>query len=332
MSRKLMLAHALDRSGCGKLLRLAPSWRGVLILNYHRIGDARHSLLDRNLWSATTEEFDQQIRTIIRDFDIIGLNELDTALHERRGRSVMITFDDGYLDNYTEAFPVLKSHRASATFFITTGFLDVPQIPWWDEIAWMVRSCKLPHLPQNAWTGGPLPFDEPDREQAIRRMLMAYKILEGTSTDEFMKFFADKLETGRAPTHIGHELWMTWSMIREMSQSRMFFGGHTVNHPILANLSPAAQDFEIGECRRRLMQEVGGPIDAFSYPVGGQTSFNQATRDALTKHGYRWAFTYVGGIASSSRLDPYAIQRSAVESDTVRPVFRAMLTLPHLFA
>ncbi|HET6422855.1 MAG TPA: polysaccharide deacetylase family protein [Planctomycetaceae bacterium] len=332
MSRKLMLAHALDRSGCGTLLRLTPSWRGVLILNYHRIGEARHSMLDRNLWSATTEEFDQQIRTIVRDFDIIGLDELETALHDRRGRSVMITFDDGYLDNYTEAFPVLKSHRASATFFITTGFLDVPKIPWWDEMAWMVRSCRLPHLPQNPWTGGPVPFDEPDRERAIRRVLNAYKMLEGSSTDEFIEVLAEKLETGRAPAHIGHELWMTWPMIREMSQSRMFFGGHTVNHPILANLTPEAQDFEIGECRRRLMQELKQPVDAFSYPVGGHTSFNQATRDALAKHGYRWAFTYVGGVASQLQLDPFAIQRSAVESDTVRPIFRAMLTLPHFFA
>jgi len=327
-----MLAHALDRTGCGKLLRLTPSWRGVLILNYHRIGEAGHSLLDRNLWSATTEEFDQQIRTIIRDFDIVGLNDLETALRDRRGRSVMITFDDGYLDNYTEAFPVLKSHGAPATFFITTGFLDVPQVPWWDEIAWMVRTCRLPFLPQTPWIGGPIQFDEPHRERAIRRILAAYKILDGDSTNEFMEHLAVELGTGRAPSHIGHELWMTWAMIREMSQSRMTFGGHTVNHPILANLTAQAQDFEIGECKRRLTQELKQPIEAFSYPVGGHTSFNQHTRDALTRHGYKWAFTYVGGVVSQFHLDPFALQRSAVETDTIRPIFRAMLTLPHFFA
>ncbi|MDP1797304.1 MAG: polysaccharide deacetylase family protein, partial [Planctomycetaceae bacterium] len=249
MQKRQLVADALDRTGCGKLLRLAPSWRGVLILNYHRIGEFRHSLLDRNLWSASTEDFDQQMRTIIRDFDIISLNELGPALRNRRSRAVMITFDDGYVDNYIEAFPVLKAHGAPATFFITTGFLDVPQIPWWDEIAWMVRMCRLPHIPANPWTGGPIPFDEPDRERAIRRVLAAYKILEGASTAVFMSFLAEALETGRAPDYIGHELWMTWSMIREMSQSRMSFGGHTVNHPILANITPEAQDYEVGECR-----------------------------------------------------------------------------------
>ncbi len=331
MSRKLMFARALDQTGCGKLLRLAPSWRGVLILNYHRIGNPQRSLLDRNLWSATTEEFDEQIHTITRDFDIIGLDELDHELKNTRSRSVMITFDDGYIDNYTDAFPVLKSHKASATFFITTGFLDVPQIPWWDEIAWMVRSCRLPRIPENPWAGGPIEFDEPDRERAIRRILAAYKILDGNSTGDYLTFLADFLETGRAPIHIGHELWMTWAMIREMSQSRMFFGGHTVNHPILANVTPEVQDFEIGECRRRLMQELSTPIDAFSYPVGGATSFNQHTRESLTRHGYRWAFTYIGGVVSPTRVDRFALQRAAVETDTVQPMFRAMLSLPHIF-
>ncbi len=332
MQKKQMLADALDRTGCGKLLRLAPSWRGVLILNYHRIGESRHSLLDRNLWSATTEEFDQQIRMIMRDFDIISLAELGPALKNRRSRAVMITFDDGYVDNYIEAFPVLKTYNASATFFITTGFLDVPQVPWWDEIAWMVRTCRLPHIPANPWTGGPIPFDEPDREQAIRRVLAAYKLLEGSSTAEYMAVLADALQTGRAPLHIGHELWMTWPMIREMSQSRMFFGGHTVNHPILANIAPEAQDFEIGECRRRLMQELSQPITAFSYPVGGEASFNMHTRDMLKKHGYEWAFTFIGGVVPNRRLDPFALQRAAVESDVNRPLFRAMLSLPQLFA
>lgn len=314
------------------MLRLAPSWRGVLILNYHRIGESRHSLLDRNLWSATTEEFDQQIRTVMRDFDIISLDELGTALQNRRSRAVMITFDDGYVDNYIEAFPVLKSHGASATFFITTGFLDIPQIPWWDEIAWMVRTCQLPHIPVNPWTGGPIAFDEPHRERAIRRMLAAYKILDGARTSEYMTFLANALGTGRAPAHIGHELWMTWAMIREMSQSGMFFGGHTVNHPILANITPEAQDFEIGECRRRLTKEIGKPITAFSYPVGGESSFNMHTRTMLQKHGYEWAFTFIGGVVPPQRLDHYALQRAAVETDINHPLFRAMITLPQVFA
>lgn len=331
-SKRSLLAHALDQTGCGALLRHAPSWRGVLVLNYHRIGESRHSLLDRNLWSATTDEFDAQIRAVVRDFDVIGLDDLDYALSQRRGRAVMITFDDGYLDNYTEAFPILKLHRASATFFVTTGFLDVPQVPWWDEIAWMVRSSSARGLAASPWIAKPVVFDEPDRETAIRQLLTAYKQLDGDNTSHYLEFLAEELRTGRAPAHIAHELWMTWAMIREMRQSRMFFGGHTVNHPILANVTPEAQDYEIGECRRRLVQELNEPITAFSYPVGGNASFNKHTRAALERHGYRWAFTYIGGVVTAAGLDRFALKRAAVETDVTRSLFRAILSLPHFFA
>ena len=52
----------------------------------------------------------------------------------------MITFDDGYVDNYELAFPVLKANDAKGVFFVATGFIDEPRLAWWDEIAWMIRS------------------------------------------------------------------------------------------------------------------------------------------------------------------------------------------------
>lgn len=332
LSKRSLMAQALQSTGCGRLLQLAPSWRGLLILNYHRIGESRHSPLDHDLWSATTEEFDRQIAAVVRDFDVIGLDDLDDVLASPRGRHVMITFDDGYLDNYTDAFPVLKRHHAPATFFVTTGFLDVPQVPWWDEIAWMVRTSPLVELPAISWTGMPIPFDEPDRTRAIGRLLALYKRLDGSRTADFLADLAAALHTGRCPAHTAHELWMTWHMLREMRQAGMGIGGHTVNHPVLANLSPEQQDYEVRECRRRLVHEIREPIEAFSYPVGGRGSFNEHTRAALERHGFRWAFTYQGGHVSSPQCDRFALQRTAVESDIDLPLFHAMLTLPQWFA
>jgi peptidoglycan/xylan/chitin deacetylase (PgdA/CDA1 family) len=332
MSKRGLAAQVLDSTGCGRLFQLAPSWRGLLVLNYHRIGDGRHSPHDRNLYSATTEDFDRQVRSIQRDFDLIGLEDLEQVLHARRGRHVMITFDDGYLDNYTDAFAVLRRHRAVATFFITTGFIDAPQTPWWDEIAWMVRHSPLSELPENHWTGMPVPFDEPDRSRSIHRLLSLYKRLGSSRTADYLSDLAELLQSGRCPAQIGHELWMTWPMLREMQQCGMSIGGHTVHHPVLANLSPAEQDAEIGDCRRRLVEELGGSIDAFSYPVGGRSSFNAVTEAAVARHGFRWAFTYEGGHIASPPSDPLALPRAAVESEIDLPLFRAMLTLPQWFA
>jgi peptidoglycan/xylan/chitin deacetylase (PgdA/CDA1 family) len=332
LSKRNVAAQALDVTGCGRLLQLAPSWRGLLILNYHRIGDGSRSPLDRPLWSATTDDFDRQVLAATRDFDVVGVADLDEVLRARRGRHVMFTFDDGYLDNYTEAFPVLKRHRATATFFVTTGFIDTPQVPWWDQIAWMVRHSRLCGLPTNVWTGMPIPFDEPDRDRAIQRLLSLYKRLSGEKTASFLADLKHLLQAPSVPQHIGHELWMTWPMLREMRQSGMIIGGHTVNHPVLANLTLEQQDYEIGECKRRLMEELGEPIDAFSYPVGGRTSFNADTQMLLAHHGFRWGFTYQGGHVSSPASDRLALPRTAVESEYDLPLFRAILTLPQWFA
>ncbi len=332
LSKRSLFARTLDLTGCGRALRAAGVWEGVLILNYHRIGDRRHSLLDRNLWSATDEDFDIQIATIAKQFDVIGLADLEGALKKPNGRFVMVTFDDGYRDNYTNAYPILKSHGVPATFFITTGFLDVPKVPWWDEIAWMVRTTPLDALDVNPWTSTPVPFDEPEREVAIGRLLSVFKGLPNEVTEDYLDFLAEALGTGRCPSRIARELWMTWDMIREMRNNEMTFGGHTVTHPILSNQSSQDQDWEVGECKRRLVEELNEPIEAFSYPVGGRSSFNAFTRAALMNHGFRWAFTYVGGHCRPGRHDRLAISRAAIETDIDPSLFRAITTLPQFFA
>jgi peptidoglycan/xylan/chitin deacetylase (PgdA/CDA1 family) len=329
LSKREWLARTLTTSGCGQWLR---GWRGLLILNYHRIGDPSHSDLDRALWSATVEDFDRQVRDVTREFDVVGLTDLDRVLRDRKGRYVLITFDDGYLDNYTDAFPILKSYNAKATFFLTTGFLDVPCVPWWDEIAWMVRHSPLAEVPANRWIGPPTEFGDRHRNGAINVLLQTYKRLIGSQTEEYIDDLSRILHSGRCPRWVAHELWMTWAMIREMRQSGMDIGGHTVNHPILANLPSEQQDYEVGECRRRLVQELREPVIGFSYPVGGKTSFDEHTHAALARHGFQWGFTYLGGYIRTGKYERYSLPRAAIETDVTPPLFRSILTLPQVFA
>ena len=126
------------------MLESVPVWNGLLVLNYHRIGSPNGSLFDHDLWSATQDDFDEQVRLLAANFDVIGLDDLRPALDDlcagaRRSwqsrRFVMITFDDGYRDNFELAFPVLESHGVPGVFFITSGFLDSGRLAWWDEIA-----------------------------------------------------------------------------------------------------------------------------------------------------------------------------------------------------
>jgi peptidoglycan/xylan/chitin deacetylase (PgdA/CDA1 family) len=324
-------AAALAHTGLGLVFRSVGLWRGVLALAYHRVGEPMSTAFDHGLWSASPEGFDAQVQFLARNFDVIGPGDLADVRTRRRGRYVIITFDDGYRDNYEMAFPILKQHGAVATFFLSTGFLDRPRLPFWDEVAWMIRTCALDGLPAGPWSPASLAFDGPHRERAIRTALRAYKSRPVGQTEAYLDALGEATGRGRYRAPVDR-LWMTWDMARAMRRDGMTIGGHTANHPILAHLPRAAQEAEIAECGRRINAEIGEPMTCFSYPNGHQTDFNDHTRACLAGHGVSWAFSYYGGVQGTDDLDPYDIRRANVESWHSFARFRALLTVPRLLA
>ena len=332
MNRKELMSLVADRSGLNRLLRYGGTWHGLLVLNYHRIGDPRQSPLDHGLWSALPEDFESQVAFLVRHFDVVSVNDLDEVTRQPDGRFVLLTFDDGYIDNYTHAYPTLRKFGCPATFFVATGFIDRPRMSWWDEIAWMVRSSPRDRLEPSEWNPRVILFDEPAREMAVRHLLRIYKALRPSATDQFLDHLADATDSGRCPPDTAHKEWMTWEMIREMRDGGMTFGGHTETHPILASLDPDQQQMEIDAGLNRLEAELGPRPLAFSYPVGQHDSFNEITRACLTDAGIRWAFSYYGGYCRFPIHDPYDIPRVAVERDIDMPQFHSITSCPQLFA
>jgi peptidoglycan/xylan/chitin deacetylase (PgdA/CDA1 family) len=326
------MARALGISGLGMLLRKVNAWQGVINLAYHRIGETLRRPFDRALWSATARNFDEQMRFLKKHFDVIGINDLGRVLSRGRGRYVLVTFDDGYRDNYEVAYPLLKAHGVPALFFIATGFLDRPKAPWWDEIAWMIRLSTAEYLPSSPWLSEPVQFDEPWRENAIRTVAAAHKaLLPGKNAEDFLEFLALALGTGRYNDPNIAESWMTWDMVRELKAGGMAIGGHTVNHPILRRLPAEQQMEEIGECGKRLAAELGQPMRWFSYPFGGHDAFDEQTRACLRKQGVQFAFSYKSGFQRFGDWDQFNIRRVPIEWEINHEWFHALATLPQLF-
>ncbi len=310
----------------GRMVRLP----GVVGLAYHRIGDGRTSVLDRGLWSADCDRFDQQLRWLKEHCDVISPGDLPDVVRRARGRHALVTFDDGYADNYAAAYPILRARGLSATFFVATGFVDRPCLPWWDEIAWMVRSSPSAGVVLPGYIAQPITYDEPDRERAVRRLLRTYKKLPIERTGPFLEALGEASRSGRHAAGHAAGLWMTWDMLREMRAGGMTIGGHTVNHPILSLMSREAQWKEISGCGQRLREELGAAMQTFSYPIGHRDSFNSETRACLREAGVRSAFSYYGGIHSFPRWDDYDIRRTAVEHDMTFEEFRASAMAPWL--
>jgi peptidoglycan/xylan/chitin deacetylase (PgdA/CDA1 family) len=330
--KKAIATRLLCRSGLRALLGRAMEWSGVLVLNYHRVGNGKESPFDRGLWSTDAETFTDQIRFCKSHLDVITPGDISRAVTNGSGRYALITFDDGYRDNYETAFPILKAEGVPATFFVATGVVDSPQVPWWDEIAWMVRTSGQDRVGPFSWLPTRILFDEPGREGAIRTLLQAYKAMPAESTGRFLDAIAEATGTGRCSADVGLSFWMTWDMLREMKSAGMTVAGHSVTHPILARTPRERQRDEIFGCGTRLAEEMGEPMQYFSYPVGGPNSFNSVTQQCLREAGVQYAFSYYGGFRRFGDWNNFDIRRVAVETHLTPEWFQSIVTLPQFLA
>ncbi len=329
---KLNLAsRSLRWSGAGRLIRARAAWNGILVLNYHRIGEPEATFFDRDLFSARQDSFDQQIAFLKEHFEIISPTDLPDVCGKSNGQHVMITFDDGYRDNYELALPILRRHNVPATFFICTGYIDEPTLPWWDRVAWMVRTSGRGSIPKGGWFDDDVAFEGSDRTAAIRTVLSRFKSLPAGQTESFMTFLA--IATVRNPDVVPVEnLWMSWEMIRKLRAAGMTIGAHTVRHHLLSRLPPDEQELEITGSRDRITNEVGETPRAFAYPVGSRSAFTADTKALLKKHGFEFGFSFYGGMQPFEPFDRYDIRRAHVGHIADQTLFQAMTTVPSLFA
>jgi peptidoglycan/xylan/chitin deacetylase (PgdA/CDA1 family) len=327
-SKTERLARLGAATGIVSLLRRLGTWSGVLGLAYHRVGFSAEPY-DSGVLDATPPQFEEQVRHLAREFDVIRPEELDEARHRGRGRYLLITFDDAYHDNLRHALPILKRYGAPATFFITTDFVDSRRISWWDEIAWMVRTSQRSELQADGWLPRSVSLKS-QPEEAIRRLIGAYKNLPSATRPAFLEFLAEGTDSGRHPDDIG-DLYMTWDEIRELRAAGVTIGGHTVHHSILAQLSADEREEEVAGCRARIETELEQPMRYFSYPDGGRVSFNDETRRCLAEYGVEYAFSFYGGYRTFNDWDPYDIRRRALGLTVTHDRFAMMLALPQIF-
>ena len=289
---------------------------GLYCFNYHRIGDATASEFDPDLYSCDAQTFAQHVAFFKTQFELVSLVDVQNLLAQGKPlteRYALLTFDDGYLDNYQLAYPILRDARASAVFFIAVDYARCQHLPWWDEIAWMVRHCTNSQLKLAHWQA-PLQLDRSDIVATVRAVVKACKVNDGVSMDE--KVAALRSLTGldcqRNPPE---QLFANEQQISEMADQGMFIGSHSCSHRILSHLSLDEQRQEIVESKRVLEAMTGQAVHAFAYPVGGRTAFDQQTQTEVERAGYQLAFSFINGI--NRRLDThrYRLRRLAVEDN-----------------
>jgi peptidoglycan/xylan/chitin deacetylase (PgdA/CDA1 family) len=204
-------------------------------------------------------------------------------------RSVIVTFDDGYADNYHEALPILEAHKAQAIFYISTGLLDSKFEFWWDD------------LERIFLTGHPLPdrltletatrtyvFDTKDTHrqgetyQALHPLIKQLDIPERDAALTQIVKWSGLGTQGRDSHRI-----MTVRELQALAKSKAaFIGAHTHSHPRLSNSTREVQKSEIVRSKEILEGILNTRVIHFSYPFGTREDFNHDSVSVCKELGF----------------------------------------------
>jgi peptidoglycan/xylan/chitin deacetylase (PgdA/CDA1 family) len=332
--KRELLSQALLRSGAAFLLGRLPERNSLLVLNYHRIGNRDEDPFDPEVFSATGDQLNEQISYLKRQCSLVTLEEamafVDGAINEKSRRPrcrVLITFDDGYLDNYEIAFPILRSHGVQGVFFLATGLVGSCYVPWWDHIAFLMKSARRQQFCLRYPAGLVVDFDKNGMAESLRDVLNLYKRPENTDPTRFMCELREQVK-GNDPSGTMRR-FLNWNEAREMASGGMAIGSHTHAHHVLSQLSPDQQREELAQSRALLREQLGTEVDALAYPVGAATSFSDQTQQLAQEVGYRAAFSFYGGTNLPRMTQRYNIRRVGVGGQSW-PRFRVQATVGRL--
>lgn len=338
-ARRPRLARALQRVGALPLIgRLRAALRhDVRILAYHRVLESVEPLdfrFDPDLISASRDAFRGQIDVVKRRCSPMRFDELIDRLDRGQSlprRAALITFDDGYDDNYRIAWPILRDAGVSAMFFVSTGHIESGRPYAYDWLMHMVCVTRADRLQApELGIDLALPGSLQDRRTIASELLDRVKTLDA---DAQQALIARLQREWSLPADMGHPDCrpMTWAQLRDMRDGGMEIGSHGVDHRMLAKMPPDAMREELVASKRAIERELGGEAQVISYPVGGSDAYDAAVIAAVRDAGYRLGCSYRAGPERMRPESRYDLRRIPVERDVCRDWFEGMLALPEVF-
>jgi peptidoglycan/xylan/chitin deacetylase (PgdA/CDA1 family) len=300
---KRLLAHGLvDTGGWAVVLRAWARQDSTVVLTYHRLLEKWEPALDYSQpgMVVTVPTFERQLEFLARHFDVVPLGALvdGPAPGATRRPRCVITFDDGWRDNYELAFPILRKLGVPATIFLTTDFIATERVFWHTELIHLLLFGNLARFVsgERALAGYPSMVRD-----AIRRCTAAGRASSAADTDAVVETVKarcgesrinDLIDTlARAaglhrPLLPGRRFFLDWDQVREMAAGGVEIGSHGCSHKILTRLPTQDAKQELVKSKAEIESRLDRPVLHFAFP---NDDANPALVALAARTGYRTA-------------------------------------------
>lgn len=260
-----------------------------LILCFHGVSNFKSTINKRHM---PVDQFEALIIYLKGNFEIVSVAEIFLNMKSKKKR-IALTFDDGYLNNYSIAWPILKKHNLPATFYITTESFEINDYCLWPEI---FDALKLEALDKKIlfnneefyFVNGQL------LNQKSTITIYDYVKLMGDERQLAFKEFIKRYDIKRILKTINPELtkFCSREQIKEMSLSPLIeIGSHTHRHYNLSKISKELATLELKKSKEILETIIQKPILSIGYPDG---DYSEQIKNIAEDVGYEYqlAVTY----------------------------------------
>ena len=299
----------------GDSLRRRFASPSALILMYHGVSASPENRENGAFKHVFIGDFEEQVRFFCRHYTPVSLGELVSRLQTEtlRGDEVVLTFDDGYRNNFLQAFPVLRKYEVPATVFLATDYIGTDRWLWLDEIEWMLRQSPRPELRLDA-IGHTYDLGTPaHRTAAIGALKEALKLDTPGAAEEVLGELRAKAAVPPTPP-FGDFAFLSWTEVREMSRQGVEFGAHGRSHRILTQIPTEEARREILQSKSIIEQQIEQPVRYFGYPNGKAGDFSE-TIQSICRPTFMCAVSAVCGRVGTAHPDLFALPRISVSAD-----------------
>jgi len=299
----------------------------ITIVMYHYVRELRYSRYP-DIKGLSKDHFGEQIQYIKKHYNVISGLELMDAIVESAPlppNPLLLTFDDGYIDHFTEVFPVLDKYNLPGCFFPPAKCILEHEVLDVNKIHFVLASTPekrelvdyiLKSIDENRSHYNLLPsaaywekLAKPNRFDPAE-VIFVKRILQRELPIEFRQHIIDELFSRYVTSDkasFSRELYMSPEQIQVLQKHEMYIGSHGYDHFWLNTLSTKQQEHEIDQSLK-FLKSVGADVGRWimCYPYG---AYNDSLLSVLKSRKCVVGLSTEVGIASLLESNPLALPR-----------------------